>query len=69
MGYNALLTTGFIIIQLYFIYLIINYSLLGSTSPFSTRYLPKVLWVLLTIVIIFAVIRNLPIYPLPIPAP
>ena len=68
-GHNALLAIGAIAFLAICFYLIVRITLLGKSTPPISSIPPKWLWAGVGLLVLFAVLRNIPAWPFSLLAP
>jgi hypothetical protein len=69
LSYNPLLMSGFVVAMMFFSYLIIRITILGRTPPRLPEISASWIWLGLTGIVLFTILRNLSAYPFGLLAP
>lgn len=69
MGYNAMLMTGLALITTLFTFLIIRVTILGKPAPKIPHIKTRWIWIAVSGILLFTILRNIPSYPWSILAP
>lgn len=69
MGYNPMLMSGFLIFLALSLYLIFRMTLLGKPAPKMPNIQPKWIWFGVAAMVLFTILRNIPVFPFSLMAP
>ena len=69
LSHNAMLFSGFILLMLGLMYLIIRMTIMGKPAPRIPDVRPAWLWAIVGGIILFTILRNIPTYPFTLLAP